>query len=218
MELSLSNVLPNTQNPQALHRPAGGVEQQVCHAYRKASLWLAQRRVWASKSPEAATSRQAFLEELDGLKREMFQRTGVRVSVGAGRSVTVARTASRLGPNGGICAVADGEERSFLAPLPLHRLYGLSAASLRDLQISGLVTIGELQRVPKAALQAEFGDAEGLRIWRSARGLDSPVTGGPEEDAAATAKAASQQTHARRLRGRLLGQLFAAALWYARRS
>jgi nucleotidyltransferase/DNA polymerase involved in DNA repair len=44
------------------------------------------------------------------------------------------------------------------------------------LQALGVVTIGELQRVPKATLQAEFG-AEGLRIWSSARGLDTSSVG-----------------------------------------
>jgi len=72
----------------------------------------------------------------------------------------------------GVCVVPDGTERAFLAPLPLQHLYGVPAPTLRLLQASGLITIGELQRVPKAALQAAFGPSEGLLLWRSARGLD----------------------------------------------
>jgi nucleotidyltransferase/DNA polymerase involved in DNA repair len=74
--------------------------------------------------------------------------------------------------------VAPGQERAFLAPLPLRRLDGVSEPTLRVLRASGLVTIGELQRVPKAALQAEFGPQEGLHLWRTARGFDTPAANG----------------------------------------
>ena len=68
--------------------------------------------------------------------------------------------------------VESGQERAFLAPIPPRRLPGLSQSTAALLQSSGLVTIGDLQRVPKAALQSQFGTAEGAQIWRSARGLD----------------------------------------------
>jgi nucleotidyltransferase/DNA polymerase involved in DNA repair len=135
--------------------------------------------MWAPRAPIAKESATTMLmEELKTVHREVLARTGMRVGIGTGRTVTVAKTASRVGTEGGVCVVAGGEERSFLAPLALQKLYGLSSASLGVLRESGLVTIGELQRVPKAALQAEFGDAEGLRIWRSARGLDTTRDGG----------------------------------------
>jgi nucleotidyltransferase/DNA polymerase involved in DNA repair len=120
-------------------------------------------------------------EKLAGVQSEMLMRTGSRVRIAAARTVTVAKTASRLDPRDvpggdsnrrGVCVVAPGEERSFLAPLPLGRLHGLSMPTLAVLRAGGLVTIGELQRVPKAVLQAEFGKAEGLDVWRRARGLD----------------------------------------------
>jgi DNA polymerase-4 len=129
-------------------------------------MWAARTRV-AKAAPALA-----LFDELAAVQCEVLARTGMRVGIGAARSETVARTASRLEPGRGVCVVAPGTERSFLAPLPLQRLAALPDAALRVLRASGLVTIGELQRVPKAALQAEFGTAEGLRIWRSARGLD----------------------------------------------
>jgi DNA polymerase IV len=179
MEQSLGSVLPGGQNTHHLGDRAGQIQRQLQTAYRNAAAWLGQRRVWATRAPMAKESAAAMLaEELKTVRREVLARTGMRVGIGAARTATVARTASRVEMEGGVCVVAGGEERDFLAPLPLQKLYGLSGASLRVLRASGLVTIGELQRVPKAALQAGFGDAEGLRIWRSARGLDTTRDGG----------------------------------------
>src|SRR5271156_4083716 len=68
----------------------------------------------------------------------------------------------------GAVVVRRGREREFLAPLPLRLLHGVCPATLKAFTASGLVTIGELQRVPKAALRAQFGPQEGLRLWRAA--------------------------------------------------
>ena len=209
MELSVGSSLPNHENSQDFGHRAGHIEGQLRTAYRRAALWLAQRPVWAKRAPVAAElSRLALVEELVAVQREMLARTGVRVGIGAARTVTVARTASRA-VAGGVCVVARGEERGFLAPLPLSSLDGLSGASLEVLRACGLVTIGELQRVPKTALQAELGGAEGLHIWRIARGLDDPRSAAPRlalsERArdVVTAKTAD-------LRTRMLGRLFAS--------
>jgi len=178
----------------------GAIEKMAQHLSRKAAAWLANRRLWSPRTSIAAVDFQARLTgELDALRGDMFARTGVNIAVGAGSSHVVARTASRLaGMNCGVQAadgpapdaraagsagasgqaartvvVPRGQERAFLAPLRLAQMDGVSPAALRVFAASGLVTIGELQRVPKAALQAEFGQQEGLRLWRAARGLDS---------------------------------------------
>ena len=181
-------------------RPLERIAQRLS---RKAVAWLANRRVWARRIPMAPGSFEARLTaELDALRGEMLARTGVKIAVGAGSSRVVARTASQLaGIRGsqtagetifgatisgntisgntrgalaaGAVVVRRGREREFLAPLPLRLLHGVCPATLKAFTASGLVTIGELQRVPKAALRAQFGPQEGLRLWRAARGLDS---------------------------------------------
>jgi hypothetical protein len=141
---------------------------------RKAARWLANRRVWSPRITTPSVSFQTRLtSELETVQRDMLARTGVDIAIGAAASRVVARTASRLAGAATVVVVPAGQERAFLAPLPLRRLDGLSEAELRVLRASGMVTIGELQRVPKAALQAEFGQTDGLRLWRAARGLDS---------------------------------------------
>ena len=152
----------------------GSVANLAQRISRKAARWLANRRVWSQRVTTPSVSYQTrLIGELEGVRRDMLARTGVDIAIGAAVSRVVARTASRLTGVSSVVVVPAGQERAFLAPLPLRRLDGLSEAELRVLRASGMVTIGELQRVPKAALQAEFGQVAGLRLWSAARGLDS---------------------------------------------
>jgi nucleotidyltransferase/DNA polymerase involved in DNA repair len=193
MDFSLENSFPAQQVsgeliPQRFGLYLRPLERIAQRLSRKAVAWLANRRVWAPRvlmSP--AEFERRLTAELDALRGEMLARTGVKIAVGAASSRVVAKTASRLaGIRGsqvahdsaatadtGAAVVPRGRESEFLAPLPLRLLHGVCPATLKVFTANGLVTIGELQRVPKAALRARFGPQEGLRLWRAARGLDS---------------------------------------------
>src|SRR2546427_3139652 len=123
------------------------------------------------------------------LQTEIFGRTGLGVSVGAARTKVVASIASRLERPRGFRMVAPGQEEAFLTPLPVEKLHGIGHVHARMLAERGIATIGQLRRVPKAALQAAFGEAIGLQIWERARGLD-----GREVLLPATPKSVSRET------------------------
>jgi DNA polymerase-4 len=112
-----------------------------------------------------------FAGTLRRLQEEVLGRTGLNVSVGAGRTKVVASIASRLAGPHGVRIVAPGTEETFLAPLPLDRLYGNGHAHAVALAQQGVTTIGALRRIPRKVLAAAFGD-EGRQIWAAARGLD----------------------------------------------
>jgi DNA polymerase IV len=103
---------------------------------------------------------------------EILGRTGLSVSIGAGRSKVVAATASQLQLPSGLRVVVPGEEEAFLAPLPAEKIYGIGPVYGATLVEHGVATVGELCQVPKPALQALFGEAIGKQIWERARGLD----------------------------------------------
>jgi nucleotidyltransferase/DNA polymerase involved in DNA repair len=178
MDLSVGNAFPAPAGTERLHNQVGHLEHAARSVARRATNLLAHTGVWRKRTPESAPSQIDLTDKLKQLQSEMLLRTGVRIALGAARSKVVAGTASRLAGAGVPHVVLAGQERAFLAPLPLQSLYGLPGATLHVLRASGMVTIGELQRVPKAVLQAEFGEAEGLRLWRSARGLDPLECGG----------------------------------------
>ncbi len=199
MDLSVGSVFRAPQISQRLGNQLGHIEKTSRRASRKAATWLAHRRIWSPRIAVPASSshvtRSAELAtELAAAQCEMLLRTGLDVALGASRSRSVARTASRCAGAAKVLVVEPGRESAFLAPLPLQRLEGLSAATCEVLRASGLVTIGELQRVPKAALQAEFGKREGLQVWRTARGIDYEPA--PEPAAYSDAAfAAGAETH-----------------------
>jgi DNA polymerase-4 len=123
------------------------------------------------------------------LQAEIFGRTGLNVSVGAARTKVVASIASRLQRPRGFRMIASGEEENFLTPLPVEKLHGIGHVHAGMLAERGIATIGQLRQVPKAALQAAFGEAIGQQIWERARGLD-----GREVLLPSTPKSVSRET------------------------
>jgi DNA polymerase IV len=106
------------------------------------------------------------------LQAEILARTGLSVSIGAGRSKVVAAMASRLGRPRGFRIVAPGMEQAFLAPMLTEKLPGIARTDAVALTGRGIATIGQLRMVPKPVLVAAFGDVIGRQIWERARGLD----------------------------------------------
>ena len=123
------------------------------------------------------------------VQAEIRERTGLGVSVGAASTKVVASIASRLERPRGFRMVAPGEEETFLTPLPVEKLHGIGHVHAGTLAERGIATIGQLRLVPKAALQAAFGEAIGQQIWERARGLD-----GREVLLPSTPKSVSRET------------------------
>ena len=113
-----------------------------------------------------------FEATLRRAQSEVLEETGLNVSIGAGRTKAVAAMAARLEQPRGLRIIAPGTEADFLAPLPVKTLRGLEGMHARVLAERGIITIGQLQRVPRATLQATCGEALGDEIWYHARGMD----------------------------------------------
>ena len=123
------------------------------------------------------------------LQAEILGRTGLSVSVGAGRAKVVASIASRLERPRGFRIVAPGMEEAFLSPLPVEKLHGVGHVHAAALAERGVTTIGQLRLIPKPVLTAAFGEAVGQQLWERARGLD-----GREVVLPSTPKSVSRET------------------------
>ena len=78
--------------------------------------------------------------------------------VGVAGSKLMSKVATRVVKPGGLCTVMRGEERQFLAQLPVRILPGLDASVLDRLIKFNVSTVGQLAAIPVAQLEGPFGD------------------------------------------------------------
>jgi DNA polymerase-4 len=97
--------------------------------------------------------------------------TGLTASAGLAANKFVAKVASDVGKPDGLVVVPPGSEGRFLAPLPVTRLWGVGPRTAEALADIGIRTIGQLQRMPPAALAARFG-RQGGHLHALASGHD----------------------------------------------
>jgi DNA polymerase-4 len=92
------------------------------------------------------------------------ERTGLTASVGVASTKFLAKLASELSKPDGLLEVPVEEERAFLAPLPVSRLWGVGPATLRKLDRLGLRTIGDVAALDERSLTAALGASLGAHL------------------------------------------------------
>jgi DNA polymerase-4 len=108
-----------------------------------------------------------------GLQMDVFDQTGLSVSLGAASTRVVAEIASQIDGPRGLRIVPPGSEQRFLAPISVSRVPGLGPEYASMFRFSGIQTIAELRRVPLPSLEVAFGGLIGRRMWDAARGRDT---------------------------------------------
>jgi len=123
------------------------------------------------------------------LQTQIREQLGLPCSLGAASNKLVAKIATDVGkargrnaPQAGetglldqppcaITIVPPGEEAQFLAPLPVHLLWGVGPKTAERLDALGIHSIGELAACSEIELAQKFGK-HGYELVRHARGLD----------------------------------------------
>jgi len=105
------------------------------------------------------------------IKQRIKDELALCASIGIASSKVVAKVASELSKPDGLLEVADGEERSFLAPLPIAKLPGIGKKTERILNGLGINTIGKLSNMPLDTLKSHFGTS-GEVLHHYANGID----------------------------------------------
>jgi DNA polymerase IV len=132
------------------------------------------------------------------IKRQTRERLGLVISVGVAPVKLVAKIASDLGKPDGLLVVED--VASFLAPLPIGRLWGVGEVTGRLLGEHGYRTIGDLLGSGRSALAAIVGGEAADRLLALARGQDER----PVDPGRAQVSIGSEDTFASDLRDRAL--------------
>lgn len=115
------------------------------------------------------------------IKRAIWEELALVASVGVAPNKFLAKIASDLKkPDGFVIIPADGVQ-AFLDPLPVSRLWGVGKVSNAALEAMGIRTIGQLRRIPAAAMRERFGSL-GDHLLELAHGRDDrPVV--PDQEA-----------------------------------
>lgn len=97
---------------------------------------------------------------------------GISVSVGLSYCKFLAKLASDLDKPRGFAIIGRAEAVEFLGALPVGRIWGVGAVAQERLARDGYRLISDLQAAEETDLLRRYG-AEGGRLWRLARGVDS---------------------------------------------
>ncbi|MBV9212088.1 MAG: DNA polymerase IV [Actinobacteria bacterium] len=106
------------------------------------------------------------------LREEVRAEVRLPITVGVARTKFLAKVASAVAKPDGLLVVPAGGELDFLHPLPVERLWGVGHVTARKLHAAGLSTVGDVARVPEAALVAQLGPAAGRRLHALAHNRD----------------------------------------------
>jgi DNA polymerase-4 len=121
------------------------------------------------------------------IKQAVHGETQLTISVGVASNRLVAKIASDLKKPDGLVVVPHGQEREFLAPLAIERLWGVGASTRKGLADYNVKTIGDLAALPADVLVRRFG-RHGADLAARAQGVGDTAVGGHE-----AAKSVSQE-------------------------
>jgi DNA polymerase-4 len=105
------------------------------------------------------------------IQTEVWEKTGVGLSMGIGINKAIANIASDLEKPKGIVNVPAGKEKEFLSPLPVDALPGVGRMAKEKLTDLGIFTVGQLALFSKLLLEQLFGK-NGKKLWDLANGND----------------------------------------------
>ena len=105
------------------------------------------------------------------MKQRIKDELSICASVGISSSKVVAKIASDSSKPDGLIEVAEGEERSFLSPLPVTRMPGVGKKTERILKGLGINTIEILANTPVSLLKSHFG-MSGELLHNHSSGID----------------------------------------------
>jgi DNA polymerase IV len=109
------------------------------------------------------------------LKQTIIKETGLPVSYGMAANKLVSKVATDEAKPNGQLEIAFGNEKSFLAPLPVTKLPMVGEKTGQLLQQMGVRDIRTLSEIPQEMMGNLLGK-NGLELWRRANGIDeTPV-------------------------------------------
>ncbi len=141
------------------------------------------------------------------LRKRIQTETGLQISFGLSVNKTVSKVATNHVKPAGQFQVMPGEERAFLAPMPVGKIPMIGAVTAQTLRNMGIVHVGTLSQMPLKVLERTFGKS-GVMLWERANCIDwRPVVPYSEQKSLSKEITFEQDTTDVTLLRRILGSL-----------
>ncbi|MGC5285136.1 DNA polymerase IV [Micromonospora sp. DT231] len=135
-------------------------------------------------------------EIAERLRREVWARVHLPITVGVARTKFLAKVASGVAKPDGLLVVAPDAEVAFLHPLPVERLWGVGPVTAATLREHRIRTVGEVARLGEAALVSLLGSGAGRHLHALAHNRDPrPVQVGRRRGSMGAQHALSRTPH-----------------------
>jgi DNA polymerase-4 len=106
------------------------------------------------------------------LRQKVIKESGLPISFGLSINKTVSKVGTGEAKPNGTKYVPNGEEKGFLAPLPVGKIPGVGDQTHKKLNFMGVRTIDTLSQIPIRLLEREFGKP-GRTLWEKANAIDT---------------------------------------------
>ncbi|WP_143307788.1 DNA polymerase IV [Chitinophaga vietnamensis] len=109
------------------------------------------------------------------LRKRIMKESGLPISFGLAANKMISKVATDEAKPNGQLEVPFGEEKIFLAPMPVEKIPMVGRETAAQLRRRGVETVKTLSEVPVNLLEAWMGK-NGISLWKKANGIDeSPV-------------------------------------------
>ncbi len=105
------------------------------------------------------------------IKQVIFDELSLVASVGVAPNKFLAKLASDVDKPDGFVVVREEDVDTFLAPLPVTRIWGVGKVAAKGFERLGIRTIGQLSHYPANLIRQHFGN-NGEQFLRLAQGID----------------------------------------------
>ncbi len=128
------------------------------------------------------------------LRHKITKETGLPISFGMSENKTVSKVATGEAKPNGQQKIDFGNEKTFLAPLPIRKIPMVGEKTANLLRTMGVEKIETVQKMPVELMENVLGE-NGIVIWRKANGIDnSPVESYNERKSLSTEETFDQDT------------------------
>ena len=112
------------------------------------------------------------------IKDEIFEKTGLTVSVGVASSKYLAKIASGLRKPNGLFVIPYGKEQEFMFTLPIEKIWGIGNKTRERIAEAGFYTVKSIYNASEELLISLFGKCTGKFLYNTVRGINNDTFSG----------------------------------------